>query len=125
MGFAAGIAGDALVDAATFDITPGASGGAGVPGGFGSLEDMLGVDTEEPDMQDLGEDDRASDPIDILATASSINLDDDDDDADKDDTEFVFQPGVGFIPRRRFLRRVQTLKQGDLPTLRKGGLMGQ
>ena len=54
-------------------------------------------------------------------------LDDDDDDADdSDDTnDFVFQPGVGFIPRRRFLRRVQTLKEGDLPTARKGGLMGQ
>tara|TARA_Y100000114_G_scaffold51673_1_gene47132 strand:+ start:1112 stop:2488 length:1377 start_codon:yes stop_codon:yes gene_type:complete len=126
MGLVSGIAGDALVEAATFDITPGKGGGAGVPGGFGSLEDMLGVDTEEPDMQDLGEDARSSDPIDVLATAASIKLDDDDDDdADKDDSEFVFQPGVGFIPRRRFLRRVQTLKEGDLPTARKGGLMGQ
>jgi hypothetical protein len=125
MGLVSGIAGDALVEAATFDITPGKDGGAGVPGGFGSLEGMLGIDTDEPDMQDLGEDDRSSDPIDVLATAASIKLDDDDDDADKDDSEFVFQPGVGFIPRRRFLRRVQTLKEGDLPTARKGGLMGQ
>jgi len=51
----------------------------------------------------------------------------DDDDADDSDgaDDFVFQPGVGFIPKRRYLRRVQTLKEGDLPTARKGGLMGQ
>ena len=63
--------------------------------------------------------------LDYNTAVQKKKLDDDDaDDSDGTD-DFVFQPGVGFIPRRRFLRRVQTLKEGDLPTARKGGLMGQ
>ena len=62
----------------------------------------------------------------FVSTYTTLKKLDDDEAEDSDGTDdFVFQPGVGFIPRRRFLRRVQTLKEGDLPTARKGGLMGQ
>ena len=60
-GLMADIAGRALVEAATFDITPGKDGGAGVPGGETSLEDMIGIDVDEPTMQELGEDYRGED----------------------------------------------------------------
>lgn len=47
-----------------------------------------------------------------------------DEDKNQEETDFVFQPGVGFIPKRRGIRRVQALKETDLPTARRGGLMG-
>lgn len=49
---------------------------------------------------------------------------DGDEDKNQEETDFVFQPGVGFIPKRRGIRRVQALKETDLPTARRGGLMG-
>jgi len=47
-----------------------------------------------------------------------------DEDKNQEETDFVFQPGVGFIPKRRGIRRVQALRETDLPTARRGGLMG-
>lgn len=47
-----------------------------------------------------------------------------DEDKNQEEADFVFQPGVGFIPKRRGIRRVQALRETDLPTARRGGLMG-
>jgi len=106
IGLMSGILGDALVEAATFDITPGKDGGAGVPGGETSLEDMIGIDVDEPTMQELGEDDRgeADDPkVKIIKDVVQEAI-------VKADPVFenkVFVPGYGF-------RDVKTAARGGL-----------